>query len=116
VISKERHIEKEPFVTGKKKRRDVHPFTKLPHCQSICKLPHCRSETSNFYFNVGARILKFKFEVKFNKFAFLHSKYYLHEIAEQEEDMKFKRILLTAREKQGVVNYCLERRELTLLT
>jgi hypothetical protein len=30
--------------------------------------------------------------------------------------MKCKRILLTAREKQGIVNYCLERRELTLLT
>jgi hypothetical protein len=91
-------------------------FTKLPHCQSVCKLPHCRSETSNFYFNVGAEILNFKFEVKFNKFAFFHSKYYLHEIAEQEEDMKCKRIQLTAREKQGIVNYCLERRELTPLT
>jgi hypothetical protein len=42
------------------------------------------------------------------------SKYYLHEIAE-EEDMKYKRILLTAREKQAIVNYCLERRELTPL-
>jgi hypothetical protein len=37
---------------------------------------------SNFYFNVGAKIWNFKFEVKFNKFAFFHSKYYLHEIAE----------------------------------
>jgi hypothetical protein len=38
-------------------------------------------------------------------------------MAEQEEDMKRKRILLTAaREKQGIVNYCLERRELTPLT
>jgi hypothetical protein len=27
-------------------------------------LPHCRSETSNFYFNVGAKILNYKFEVK----------------------------------------------------
>jgi hypothetical protein len=53
---------------------------------------------------------------KFNKFAFFHLKYYLHEKAEQEEDMKHKRILLTAREKQGIVNYCLERRELTPLT
>jgi hypothetical protein len=35
-----------------------------------------------------------KFEVKFNKFGFFHSKYYLHEMAEQEEDMKRKRILL----------------------
>jgi hypothetical protein len=34
----------------------------------------------------------------------------------QEEDMKRKRILLMAREKQGIVNYCLERRELTPLT
>jgi hypothetical protein len=42
--------------------------------------------------------------------------YYLHEMAEQEEDMKRKRILLTAREKQGIVNYYLERRELTPLT
>jgi hypothetical protein len=32
-------------------------------------------------------------------------------MAEQEEDMKCKRIPLTAREKQGIVNYCLERRE-----
>jgi hypothetical protein len=30
-------------------------------------------------------------------------------MAEQEEDMKCKRILLTAREKQGIVNYGLER-------
>jgi hypothetical protein len=38
-------------------------------------------------------------------------------MADQEEDMKCKRILLTAREKQGIVNYyCLERRELTPLT
>jgi hypothetical protein len=37
-------------------------------------------------------------------------------MAEQEEDMKCKRILLTAREKQGIVHYCLERRELTPLT
>jgi hypothetical protein len=37
-------------------------------------------------------------------------------MAEQEEDMKRKRILLAAREKQGIVNYCLERRELTPLT
>jgi hypothetical protein len=37
-------------------------------------------------------------------------------MGEQEEDMKRKTILLTAREKQGVVNYCLERRELTPLT
>jgi hypothetical protein len=35
---------------------------------------------------------------------------FLHEMAEQEADMKRKRILLTAREKQGIVNYCLERR------
>jgi hypothetical protein len=35
---------------------------------------------------------------------------------EQEEDMKCKRILLGAREKQDIVNYCLERRELTPLT
>jgi hypothetical protein len=34
-------------------------------------------------------------------------------MAEQEEDMKRKRILLTAREKQGIVNYRLERKELT---
>jgi hypothetical protein len=53
----------------------------------------------------------------FNKFAFFHSKYYLHEMTEQDEDMKRKRILLTATEKHGIVNnYCLERRELTLLT
>jgi hypothetical protein len=78
-------------------------------------LPHCRFEASNFYFNVGAKISNFKFEVTFNKFAFFHSKNYLHEMAEQEEDMKCKRILLTAREKQGIVNYCLERREFTPL-
>jgi hypothetical protein len=46
-----------------------------------------------------------KFQVKFNKFGFFHSKYYAHEIAEQEEDMKRKRILLTVREKHGIVNY-----------
>jgi hypothetical protein len=57
-----------------------------------------------------------KFEVKFNKFALFHSKYYLHEKAEQKEDMKRKRILLTVREKQAIVNYCLERKELTPLT
>jgi Rad3-related DNA helicase len=91
------------------------PFTKLPHCQSVCKLPHCRSETSNFYVNVGAKIRNFKFEVKFNKFCFFHSKYYLHEVAAQEEDMECKRILLTAREKHNIVNYCLERGELTPL-
>jgi hypothetical protein len=34
-------------------------------------------------------------------------------MAEQEEDWKRKRILLTAREKQSIINYCLERRELT---
>jgi hypothetical protein len=79
-------------------------------------LPHCRSENSNFYFNVGGKILNFKFEVKFNKFAFFHSEYYLHEMAELEEDMKPKRTLLTAREKHGIVNYCLQRRELTPLT
>jgi hypothetical protein len=33
-----------------------------------------------------------------------------------EEDMKPKRILLKAREKHGIVNYCLQRRELTPLT
>jgi Rad3-related DNA helicase len=91
------------------------PFTKLPHCQSVCKLPHCRSETSNFYVNVGAKIRNFKFEVKFNKFCFFHSKYYLHQVAAQEEDMECKRILLTAREKHNIVNYCLERGELTPL-
>jgi hypothetical protein len=36
-------------------------------------------------------------------------------MAEEEADMKRKRILLTAREKQGIANYCLERRELTPL-
>jgi hypothetical protein len=36
-------------------------------------------------------------------------------MAEQEEDMRYKTILLTAREKQGIVNYCLERREFTPL-
>jgi hypothetical protein len=91
------------------------PFTKLPHCQSVCKLPHCRSETSNFYVNVGAKIRNFKFEVKFNKFCVFHSKYYLDEVAAQEEVMECKRILLTAREKQNIVNYCLERGELTPL-
>jgi hypothetical protein len=35
-------------------------------------------------------------------------------MAEQEEDQKRKRIL--AREKHGIVNYCLQRRELTPLT
>jgi hypothetical protein len=45
-----------------------------------------------------------KFEVKFNKFAFFHSMYYSHEMAEQEEDIKRKRILLTAREKHGIVS------------
>jgi hypothetical protein len=74
-----------------------------------------KTDFSNFYFNVGAKISNFKFEVTFNKFAFFHSKNYLHEMAEQEEDMKCKRILLTAREKQGIVNYCLERREFTPL-
>jgi hypothetical protein len=37
-------------------------------------------------------------------------------MAEQEGDMECKKILLTVREKQGIVNYCLERRELTPLT
>jgi hypothetical protein len=37
-------------------------------------------------------------------------------MAEQEEDMKRKIILLTARKKQGIENYCLERRELMPLT
>jgi hypothetical protein len=37
-------------------------------------------------------------------------------MAEQDEDMKRKGILLTATEKHGNVNYCLERRELTPLT
>jgi hypothetical protein len=37
-------------------------------------------------------------------------------MGEQEEDMKRKTILLIAREKQGIVNYCLEKKELTLLT
>jgi hypothetical protein len=41
---------------------------------------------------------------------------YLHKMAEQEEDMKRKRRLSTAREKHGIVNYCLQRRELTPLT
>jgi hypothetical protein len=41
--------------------------------------------------------------------------YYLHEMTEHGEDMKRKRILLTARENRGIVNYCLERRELTPL-
>jgi hypothetical protein len=54
-------------------------------CQSVCKLPHCRSETTNFYFNVGAKIGNFKFEVTFNKFASFRSKYYLHEVGKQEE-------------------------------
>jgi hypothetical protein len=36
-------------------------------------------------------------------------------MAAQEEDIKCKRILLTAREKQGIVNYCFERGELTPL-
>jgi hypothetical protein len=79
--------------------KHYYPFTKLPHCQSVLKLPHCRSDTSNFYFNVATKILNFKFEVKFNKFAFFHSKYYLHEMTEQEKDMKRKKMLLTAREK-----------------
>jgi hypothetical protein len=37
-------------------------------------------------------------------------------MTEQEKDMKHKRILLMAREKHGIVNYCLERKELTPLT
>jgi hypothetical protein len=37
-------------------------------------------------------------------------------MAEQEEDMKRKRILLRAREKYGIANHCLQRRELTPLT
>jgi hypothetical protein len=37
------------------------------------------------------------------KFAFFHSKYYLHEMAELEEDIIPKRILLTAREKHGLL-------------
>jgi hypothetical protein len=58
-----------------------------------------------------------KFEISnlklsLNKFAFFHSKYYLHEMTEQEDDMKCKRILLTVREKKGIVNYCLVRRKL----
>jgi hypothetical protein len=36
-------------------------------------------------------------------------------MAAQEEDIKCKIILLTAREKQGIVNYFLERGELTPL-
>jgi hypothetical protein len=37
-------------------------------------------------------------------------------MAEQEEAMKRKTILLMARQKHGIVNYCLQRRELTQLT
>jgi hypothetical protein len=66
--------------------------------------------------NVGAKISNFKFEVKYKKFALFHSKYYLNEMAEQEEDMKRNRILLTSKEKYDIVNYCLERRELTPLS
>jgi hypothetical protein len=39
-----------------------------------------------------------------NSLSFIQSTYYLHEMAEQE-DMKRKRILLTATEKHGIVNY-----------
>jgi hypothetical protein len=46
-----------------------------------------------------------------NSLSFIQSTYYLHEMTEQEKDMKHKRILLTAREKHGIVNYCLERKE-----
>jgi hypothetical protein len=48
--------------------------------------------------------------------SFKITRYYLHEMAEPEEDMKRKKILLTARGKQCIFNYCLERRELTPLT
>jgi hypothetical protein len=48
-------------------------------------------------------------------YIYLKARYYLHEMAEQDEDMKRKRILLTAREKQGIVNLCLERRNITKL-
>jgi hypothetical protein len=37
-------------------------------------------------------------------------------MAEHEEDMKRKRILLTSKEKYDIVNYYLERRELTPLS
>jgi ERCC4-type nuclease len=55
-----------------------------------------------------------KFEISYfklsliNSLSFIQSMYYLHEMAEQEKDMNRKRILLTAREKQGIVNYCWE--------
>jgi hypothetical protein len=39
----------------------------------------------------------------FNKFAFFHLKYDLHKMAEQEEDMKRKRNLLTVKREAG---YC----------
>jgi hypothetical protein len=51
-----------------------------------------------------------------NSLSFIQSMYYLHEMTEQEKDMKHKRILLMAREKHGIVNYCLEKKELTPLT
>jgi hypothetical protein len=50
-----------------------------------------------------------------NSVSFIQNITYLHEVAAQEEDMECKRILLTAREKQNIVNYCLERGELTPL-
>jgi hypothetical protein len=45
-----------------------------------------------------------------------HKAYFTFYISQQEEDMKRNRNLLTVREKQRIVNYCLERRELTPLT
>jgi hypothetical protein len=62
-----------------------------------------------------------KFEISNLKLSLINSLSFIQNItylqmAEQEEDMKCKRILLTAREKHGIVNYCLERRELTPLT
>jgi hypothetical protein len=58
----------------------------------------------NCIFIFGGGNKNFKFEVKFNKFVFFHSKNYLHEMTEQEKDMKHKRIH-TVNDQRGA-RYC----------
>jgi hypothetical protein len=57
-----------------------------------------KCELSNLKLSLINSLLSFKVSIT-----------YIHEMAKQKEDIKCKRILLTAREKQGIVNYCLER-------
>jgi hypothetical protein len=47
-------------------------------------------------------ISNLKLSIK-NSLSFIQSMYYLNEMAEQEEDMKRNRILLTSKEKHDIV-------------